>query len=106
MSLRPHPTQDGHWQIDVGYNEQRRRIAFEGTLEQARIYERELRKARKGVSASRINGRICELAPDYLDHYRLNQSSPHDRQERSMAEIIKILGNQSVNSLSPAPSTK
>jgi hypothetical protein len=70
MSVRPHPTREGAWYIDLGYGKNRERIPFAGSKEDALLYEAERKKVKRPVNASCFE-LVNTLIDRYLDSYKL-----------------------------------
>lgn len=71
MSIRPHPTKDNCWIIDVGRGKDRQRIPFDGTLDEARLWEKDLRAQAKPVELI-ISPKFGETIPHFIGEYKLS----------------------------------
>lgn len=93
MSIRPHPSKADWWIIDIGRGENRQRIPFEGTLTEARLWEKELRAQAKPLELI-ISPKFGETIPHFIADYK-NSHLPRgvDRTILSLDHLNRHFGN-------------
>jgi integrase/recombinase XerC len=92
MSIRPHPSRQGAWQIDVGYGKNRQRIPFEGTRDAAIEMEAMLKRSMRKTPANCID-RTATLIDRYLESYKIDhQPSGYEKQYRCCKILKRFFG--------------
>ncbi len=103
MSVRSYKPHENKWLIDIRLGRKRRyREVFQGSFEEALIYEEELK--RHLTSREKNHTRtIADIAQEYLDHVRIHQSQKtwREKQRIIFSHIIPYFGNLSFDLISP-----
>ncbi len=103
MSVRPYRNKPDKWLIDIRLGRKNRYYeVFEGTYEEAVIYEQELKKhlSQKDTKATKT---ISDIAFEYLEHVRIHQSEKTYKGKHRMLikHIIPFFGNFTFDLISP-----
>jgi len=100
MSVRPHPTREGAWYIDLGYGKNRERIPFEGSKQAALEYEAERKKVMRPVKVSCFE-MVTTLIDRYLESYKLDhQPAGHDTQKIRCQHLKPFFGRMLLQNIS------
>lgn len=92
MSIRPHPSRQGAWQIDIGYGKDRQRLPFEGTREEALEFELNAKRAMRKTPAN-CTERTATLIDRYLESYKIDhQPSGYEKQYRCCKILKRFFG--------------
>lgn len=100
MSIRPHPSRQGAWQIDIGYGANRQRLPFEGTREQALEFELTVKRAMRKAPAD-CTDRTATLIDRYLESYKIDhQPSGYEKQYRCGKILKRFFGKHLLQHIS------
>jgi len=94
MAVRPY--KEGKWWIDITIGRRyRHREIFEGTYDEAVVYEQELKKHLSAKKEKKALYTIQSVAFEYLEHVRIHQSAETFRNKRRMLikHILPFFGN-------------
>ena len=100
MAVRPY--KEGRWLIDITVGRRfRHREVFEGSYEEAVIYEEELKKHLK--TSKTITKTVSDIAVEYLEHVRIHQSEKTFRDKRRilLKHILPFFGNFTFDLITP-----
>ena len=101
MSIRPHPSKPGHWQIDIGRGANRKRIPFQGTKAEALEMERTGRLER-GLICYVADPRVREIADKYMATYALDHLPGGVAKQREQVQIVlAFFGPYNISSITP-----
>lgn len=84
MSVRPYKNNKERWIIDITLGRKKRlREVFNGSYEEAIIYEQELKKHLSAKTNKTLRN-ISEIAIEYLEHVKIHQSEQTYRNKHRM----------------------
>lgn len=95
MSVRPYKPEQNKWLIDIRLGRKRRyREVFQGSYEEAIVYEEKLRKYIKSAE-KRNHKNIVDIAYEYLDYVKIHQATKTWREKYRIIikHIIPYFGN-------------
>jgi len=88
--------------IDVGYGENRRRITFTGTKQEAKEVETAARLERSGKPHNHHDPRLREIAAKYLQTYELDHLPSGTAKQKERVDIIlTYFGAHNISSITP-----
>lgn len=95
MSVRPYRPEQNKWLIDIRLGRKKRYYeVFQGTYDEAVIYEQELKKhlSKKEQKTTRT---ISDIAFEYLDYVKIHQSEKtfKNKQRMILKHLIPFFGN-------------
>ena len=104
MAVRPYKSEEKKWWIDITLGRKfRHREVFEGTYEEALIYEQELKKYLAQAQKQKHATTIKQIAEEYLQFVKIHQAEKTFKEKKRIIQtlIVPFFGKFSFDMITP-----